>query len=61
MPLAVTIQNNSLRSFGTVGIAADDFGLKAIITWNTLSSAAPGVNARDSDRRGYRVSDQQLD
>ncbi|MGC2321133.1 MAG: hypothetical protein WA463_00750 [Terriglobales bacterium] len=45
VPLAVTIQYNSLRSFGTVGIAADDFGLKATITWNTLSSAALGVNA----------------
>ena len=40
---AVAIVGNSLRSFETVGIAADDFGLIATISGNTLSSVEPGV------------------
>lgn len=43
--LTVAIQDSSLRSFGTVGIAADDFGLTSTIKGNTLSSASPGVNS----------------
>ena len=42
---AVAIVGNSLRSFGTVGVAADDFGLTITISGNTFSSTEPGANS----------------